>query len=160
MKKEIFNLFFLFFITIGTDACVCSDFQFMPKLTMEHILDTRLEFISAKVIHIKRASYTIHDTPKENESTKKTTIPYNEITVKVLKNYNGSFDETKIKIATGKNPFGDCGYPFKKGGEYLIALLEPNKSKNGLRRTSVCLPTNKLLDSFEAIQLLNQYFSK
>jgi len=85
----------------------------------------------------------------------------------IEKVYKGSFTKDTVLIYTGSGG-GDCGYPFLKGGRYIVYGMDkaylPAMGKNkypkgkNITWTFICLPTSKY--SNEAVNELDKIRKK
>lgn len=147
LYRNILMLSLLFWFS-NTKACVCDDWAFYPKLTTQHIHDTDLIFVTAKVVNIK--TVRSHFWERRGHS-------YRKVSLAIINNYNLPTDRKRIKIATGMFQFGDCGFPFEIDKEYIIALTSKTDNHR-LRWTSVCLPTQSIDGAKEELVLLEKAF--
>jgi hypothetical protein len=121
--RIILAVIFLTFISIKSYACSCMSY------------DIEKEYEKYEVVFIGK----VIKTEKESFVDSKFLFPYKFIKVKfeVQKRYKGQA-ESKFEIIT-PNDSASCGYPFKKGIEYVV-FASHNKEKRKYDVTS-CSPT-------------------
>jgi ferredoxin-NADP reductase len=157
-QKLIFFINLIFWVNLNSaQACICSNWAFNPKLSIENIQDTSLEFMTVEVIKIRKSKYRpFKKKSKATSYQKRLKAWYKKVTIKIITNYNSSIKKSEFKIATGWG-IASCGFPFKEGQRYFITLSKSSKKCN-LRWVTICRPNKLMKDAQEELELLKQEF--
>jgi len=137
MKKAMTLLAFIFMIVSfpsQTSACSCAN---LPSVEDE--FERSKAVFSGKVVDIK-----------EKRSLKG--YRTNSVLFEVTNTWKG-VEQTQIIITTGQGD-GDCGYPFKKGQEYLVYADDSNMYGATSLASVICDRTDILSTSQEDIEIL------
>lgn len=137
VKKVMIFLVFIFMIVSFpsiTSACSCAD---LPSVAQE--FERSKAVFSGKVIEIKEKTslkgYTIHSVLFEVTNTWK------------------GVKQSQLILSTGQGD-GDCGYPFKKGQEYLVYADDSNMYGATSLASVICDRTDILSTSQEDLEIL------
>ena len=135
--KPVSAILIVLFTNCGVFACECLD----RRSVCSAIGDATAVFVGE--VTDGKASNRMSD--MINAGTKDQTFKF-----KVERSFLGVSDGDTIDIHTGFG-FGDCGFPFQKGQEYVVYAY---KEEDGLLHTSVCSRTSPLMRAAEDLNEL------